>query len=101
LVPGPDVPFLSVVVRRLAPRGQRCQIKISFDRLQPEQIKQDEVKSFEFYLFKMYIYFLLCIFIFSFYFFLYLFFSFISLFWQFLKMILNVFSDFRTIQTML
>ena len=59
----PDVPFLSVVVR---PRGQRCQNKISFDRLQPEQIKQNEVKSFEFYLFYMYIYFLLCIFI-SFY----------------------------------
>ena len=37
----PDVPFLSIVVRRLAPRGQRCQNKISFDRLQPEQIKQD------------------------------------------------------------
>ena len=49
----PDVPFLSVVVR---PRGQRCQNKISFDRLQPEQIKQDEVKSFEFCLF-------ICIFI--------------------------------------
>ena len=46
----PDVPFLSVVVR---PRGQRCQNKISFDRLQPEQIKQDEVQSFEFYLFYM------------------------------------------------
>ena len=65
----PDVPFLSVVVR---PRGQRCQNKISFDRLQPEQIKQDEVKSFEFYLFYMYIYFLLCIFI-SFYVYLFLF----------------------------
>ena len=56
----PDVPFLSVVVR---PRDKRCQNKISFDRLQPEQIKQDEVKSIEFYLFYMYIYFLLCIFI--------------------------------------
>ena len=65
----PDVPFLSVVVR---PRGQRCQNKISFDRLQPEQIKQDEVKSFEFYLVYMYIYFLLCIFI-SFYVYLFLF----------------------------
>ena len=50
----PDVPFLSAVVR---PRGQRCQNKISFDRLQPEQIKQDEVKSFEFHLF------FICIFI--------------------------------------
>ena len=65
----PDVPFLSVVVR---PRGQRCQNKISFDRLQPEQVKQDEVKSFEFYLFYMYIYFLLSIFI-SFYVYLFLF----------------------------
>jgi hypothetical protein len=46
----PDAPFFSVVVRRLAPRGQRCQ-KISLDRLQPEQIKQDDVKSFECYLF--------------------------------------------------
>ena len=36
--------FLSVVVRRLAPLGQRCQNKIRFDRLQTEQIKQDEVK---------------------------------------------------------
>ena len=97
----PDVPFLSVVVR---PRGQRCQNKISFDRLQPEQIKQDEVKSFEFCLFIcifiycyvysflfMCIYFFLCIFI-SFYFLLFLFISFhfclllfislISLFWR-------------------
>ena len=40
----PDVPFLSVIVRRLASYGQRCQNKISFDRLQPEQIKQDEVR---------------------------------------------------------
>ena len=29
----PDVPFLSVIVRRLAPRGQHCQNKICFDRL--------------------------------------------------------------------
>ena len=65
----PDVPFLSVVVR---PRGRRCQNKISFDRLQPEQIKQDEVKSFKFYLFYMYIYFLLRVFI-SFYVYLFLF----------------------------
>ena len=95
------MPFLSVVVR---PRGQRCQNKISFDRLQPEQIKQDEVKSFEFCLFIcifiyryvylflfMCIYFFLCIFI-SFYFLLFLFISFhfclllfislISLFWR-------------------
>ena len=107
----PDVPFLSVVVR---PRGQRCQNKIGFDRLQPEQIKQDEVKSFEFYLIYIYIYlfiscyvylflfmciyFFLCIFI-SFYFFLFLFiavyfflFLFISLFWRKKEnMILNVF----------
>ena len=64
----PDVPFLSAVVR---PRGQRCQNKISFDRLQPEQIKQDEVKSFEFHLFYMYIYFWLCVLI-SFYVYLFL-----------------------------
>ena len=114
----PDVPFLSVVVR---PRGQRCQNKISFDRLQPEQIKQDEVKSFEFYLFIcifiscyvylflfMCIYFFLCIFM-SFYFLLFLFISiyfflflfivvyfflflFISLFWRKKKIwFLNVF----------
>ena len=85
----PDVPFLSAVVR---PRGQRCQNKISFDRLQPEQIKQDEVKSFEFHVFLyvylflvMYTYFFLCVFIsfdvylclfISFYFFLFLFISF-------------------------
>jgi len=113
----PDVPFLSVVVR---PRGQRCQNKIGFDRLQPERIKQDEVKSFEFYLIYLYIfiYFLLCIFI-SFYVYLFLFmyiyfflfpfisfyfylfnfisvycclFLFISLFWRKKEnMILNVF----------
>jgi hypothetical protein len=100
----PDVLFLSVVVR---PRGQRCQNNISFDRLQPEQIKQDEVQSFEFYLFYMYMYFLLCIFIsfdvylvlfmyiylfifpfISFYFFLFLFiyclFLFISFYFSFL-----------------
>ena len=123
-----DVPFLSVVVR---PRGQRCQNKISFDRLQPEQIKQDEVKSFEFYLFYMYIYFLLCIFI-SFYVYLFLFmciyvflfpfisfyfylFLFISVYcWLFFYFFLFLFSgekrkyvfkmcffDFRIIQTML
>ena len=123
------MPFLSVVVR---PRGQRCQNKISFDRLQPEQIKQDEVKSFEFYLIYiflvMYIYFFLCVFIsfyvylFIFYFLLFLFISshfflflfiavycclflFISFYFYFLakneNMILNVFFDFRIIQTML
>ena len=85
LVPGPDVPFLSVVVRRLAPRGQRCQNKISFDRLQPEQIKQDEVKSFEFYLFKMYI-FSCCVFSFflfiSFYICFFLLFLFSGNFWK-------------------
>ena len=43
----PDVPFLSVVVRQLAPCGQLCQNKISFDRLQPEQIKQDAVRYSE------------------------------------------------------
>ena len=81
----PDVPFLSVVVR---PRDKRCQNKISFDRLQPELIKQDEVKSFEFYIFLciliscyvylflfMCIYFFLCVFM-SFYFLLFLFSSF-------------------------
>ena len=62
----PDVPFLSVVVR---PRGQRCQNKISFDRLQPEQIKQDEVKMNEFYFFiciifiSIYVY--LCLFMYT------------------------------------
>ena len=98
----PDVTFLSVVVRRLAPRGQRCQNKISFDRLQPEQIKQDEVKSFEFYLFYVHLFLFM-----SFYFFLFLFIScyfflflFISLFWR-NNMILNVFFDFQIIQTML
>ena len=35
----PDAPFLSVVVRRLAPRGQRFRNEISFDRLLPEQIE--------------------------------------------------------------
>ena len=67
----PDAPFSSVVVRRLAPRGQRCQNKISFDRLQPEQIKQDEVKSFEFYLFYVHLFLFI-----SFYFFLFLVISF-------------------------
>ena len=118
----PDVPFLSVVVR---PRGQRCQNKISFDRLQPEQIKQDEVKSFEFYLFYVHFfllisfYFLLCVFM-SFYFLLFLFSSFyfclllfisfyffsISFYFSFLarKGIYDfkcVFFDFRIIQIML
>ena len=46
----PDVPFfqlLSDVWHRVASVVK----KISLDRLQPEQIKQDDVKSFECYLF--------------------------------------------------
>ena len=76
----PDVPFLSAVVR---PRGQRCQNKISFDRLQPEQIKQDEVNSFELCIFiscYVYLFLFMCIYFFwcilmSFYFLLFLFIS--------------------------
>ena len=56
--------------------------KISLDRLQPEQIKQDEVKSCEFYLFCVYyiISFYLC---FSFYFLFFLFISFYILLFLF------------------
>jgi hypothetical protein len=49
---GPQSLVWSVVVRfHFNFSAHPCrQTKISFDRIQPEQIKQDEVKSFEFYL---------------------------------------------------
>ena len=65
----PDVPFLSVVVRRLAPCRQRCQNKVSFDSLQPEQIKQDEVRYSKatWILYTFHVYLFTCIVFISFY----------------------------------